>query len=64
MVSDGGITEGQATAKAVRSVTVPEDITLHQRERVWFRLTEDTMKDLNGQLEKTLPNVFREFLLS
>ncbi|MGF1612281.1 MAG: hypothetical protein ACFCUQ_23020 [Kiloniellales bacterium] len=64
VIGDTGLTEGTATVNAMRSVTVPEDITLHQRERVWFRLTEDVMKDLNAQLEKTLPNVLGQFLLS
>lgn len=64
VIGDTGATEGTAKVNAVRSVTVPEDITLHERERAWFRLTEDTMNDLNTQLEKTLPNVLGQFLLS
>jgi hypothetical protein len=64
IINDTGFTEGSASASAVRSVTVPENVTLHQRDRIWFRLTEDAMKDLNGQLEKTLSGVLGQFLLS
>lgn len=63
IISDEGLVEGRATAKAERSVTVPEDITLNERERVWFKLTEQTMSDLSAQLDKTLGEVFDRYLI-
>ena len=61
IVNSTGLVEATAMAMAERSITVPEDITLHDRERVWFRLTENIMQDLNGQLEETLPSVFARY---
>lgn len=61
IVGPAGAVEATATAMAERSITVPEDITLHDRERVWFRLTESIMQDLNGQLEETLTSVFARY---
>ena len=63
ILSDTGLVEGAATAKAERSVTVPENITLNERERVWFKLTERTMSDLSAQLDKTLVEVFDRYMI-
>ena len=39
------------TVRAERSQTVPEDITLNEREKLWFDLTEALMTDLDARLE-------------
>ncbi len=62
-VLDGRQVQGTAQAEASRSVTVPEDITLNERERVWYRLTEDTMKDLDKQLEETIRSAFFPYIM-
>jgi hypothetical protein len=49
-------------AKATRSQTVAADATLNDRERVWFGMTEATMKDLNAQLEKSIPLYMQAYL--
>ncbi|MFQ5972142.1 MAG: hypothetical protein ACE5Q3_07390 [Alphaproteobacteria bacterium] len=49
-----GKREGLATASARRSRTVAENITLNERERVWFELTEKLMRDLNVELERSI----------
>lgn len=49
-------------ARAIRSNTVAADATLNDRERLWFDMTEATMKDLNGQLEKSIPLYLRAYL--
>lgn len=47
---------GYAAAAAERSITVPEDATLAEREAIWFRLTESTMNDLDARLESAIRN--------
>ncbi len=44
----------RAKAEATRSITVPENITDQERKAVWHRLTEKTMRDLDGELEKAI----------
>jgi hypothetical protein len=50
-------------AEATRSITVPEDASVNEREQVWFRLTEKTMRDLDAELEKSINEVFAGYLL-
>lgn len=63
IIGDDGRIEGSLTAKAERSRSVPEDITLNERERVWFQMTEDLMKELDGQLEQTIKSTFFPFVV-
>ena len=58
VIDASGRLDGKATAKAERTITVAEDITLRERERIWFKLTENVMNDLGAQLEVTLSKVF------
>ena len=58
VIDAGGRMEGRATAKAERTITVAENISLRERERIWFKLTENVMNDLGAQLEVTLSKVF------
>lgn len=62
-VLDGRQVQGTASAEARRSITVPEDITLNERERVWYKLTKDTMNDLNDQLEATIKRAFFPYIV-
>jgi hypothetical protein len=62
-ILDGRQLQGSATAEARRSITVPEDITLKDREKVWYKLTEDTMNDLNDQLEQTIKTAFFPYIV-
>ena len=47
----GGVPMGQAEAKSTRFQTVEEGISLNQRERVWYRLVEDTVLDFSRSME-------------
>jgi hypothetical protein len=49
-------------SRAQRSRSVPEDITLNDREKVWFELTEALMNDLNASLERQIYDNFGNFL--
>lgn len=54
LVEDSGFTRSIVKAEAERSVTVPEDASLYEREQVWFKLAETVMNDLESELEKSL----------
>jgi len=45
---------GVAKANAERSRSVPENITLDARDKVWFSMTETLTNDLNAELEQVI----------
>ncbi|MGH6892942.1 MAG: hypothetical protein ACREEP_11840 [Dongiaceae bacterium] len=53
---------GIATASASRSQTVAEDMTLNQREAVWFQMTESAMRELDQKLEAAIRDKLRVFV--
>jgi hypothetical protein len=57
-----GYRDGFAKARAERTRTVPEDITLNERERVWFELTEGLMKDFDAEMSKNIRQHLARFL--
>lgn len=48
----GQTAETEVTVK--RSVTIPEDATFNEREKVWYQMTEKLMADLDTQLEAAI----------
>jgi hypothetical protein len=62
-ILDGRQIQGTAKAEARRSLTVPEDSSLKEREQVWYRLTEQTMRDLDQQLEQTIREAFFPYIV-
>lgn len=58
----GGLREGEASAWATRSRTVPEGITVNAREQVWFELVEAAMNDLNAELDRQIRANLARFL--
>ena len=50
----GGIRKGFASARVVRSRTVPEGISLNDREKMWFSLTEALMRNFNTEMENNI----------
>ena len=63
IIRDDGTTAGTANARVEHSVTVPEDSKLAEREKIWFKLVEDAMKELDAQLEKTIKTVFFQYVV-
>lgn len=63
IMDDTGRIEGTVTAEAERSITVDEKASLNEREKVWFKLTEDIMRDLDAQLEKTIKEILFKYVL-
>ena len=53
---------GIAEASARRSQTVAEDMTLNQREAVWFEMTESAMRELDQKLEAAIRDKLRVFV--
>lgn len=62
ILDPSGRVVASVNARALRSHTVAADATLNDRERLWFDMTEATMKDLNGQLEKSIPLYLQAYL--
>lgn len=58
IVDSFGNTLSTLNARTERSTTTAEDISLREREKIWFKLTEDVMRDLDQQLEPTIRRVF------
>lgn len=50
------------TGRASRSQTVSEGATVAERERVWFAITEDMMRQLNSELEQNIARYFGNYL--
>jgi hypothetical protein len=55
--------KGGVDARAERSITVPEDATLNERDQVLFELAEKLMNDFNAELEKNIRDNLSEFVV-
>ena len=53
---------GYVTASANRSQTVAEDMTLNEREAVWFQMTESAMRELDKKLEAAIKDKLKLFV--
>jgi hypothetical protein len=54
--------KGEASARATRKRTVPEDINLNDREAVWFDIMEQTMKTFDDTLEAQIRKNLSAFI--
>ncbi len=45
---------GFSAAKAFRSITTGEDMSLNDREKRWFEMTEKSMDDFNNEMESNI----------
>lgn len=59
---DRGFREGSASAISRRSATVPEGITINDREKEYFKLVEEMMADINRELERSVRQHLAKFL--
>jgi hypothetical protein len=57
-----GMQTGVVTAEARESATAPENMTLNQRERLWFEMTRRLMDRLNAELEQQIGAHLKGFL--
>lgn len=58
----GNFQSGFATAGVSRSRSVAEDITVNDREKVWFEMLEQAMNELNAELERQIRTNMTRFL--
>lgn len=58
----GGLATGFVEANAVRTQTIPEGITLAERDRVFYRMEEALAKDLDRELEAAVREKLGQFL--
>ncbi len=54
ILSSGGRELAAVSSRATRSRSVPENVTLAEREKIWFAITEAMMNDLNASLEEQI----------
>lgn len=50
------------SSEARRGRTVSEDLTLNEREKIWYELTEALMRDLDARLEQSVRQHLTKFL--
>lgn len=62
IIGPGGRQKAYVMSQATESRSVPEDITLADREKVWFRMTEAMMNNLNLSLERQIKQHFKAWL--
>ena len=60
---DRGWEEGSLITEVNRTVTVPEDSTLNEREQAWYAMTEKLLADLDRQLAQTIETTFHHYLV-
>lgn len=63
LVNRNGMQTGQISAEARESATAAEDLSLNDRERLWFEMTKRLMDRLNAELEKQIGAHLAGFLL-
>jgi len=63
-ISDGRGGRGEVKAEVSRSRTVAENISLNDRDRVWFEITDEMIKDLDKELDVAIRNFLQPFLLA
>ncbi len=54
VIDTGGVERGTATAQASRTITVREDVSLNERERIMFDLVDRLLADFNTQMEANI----------
>lgn len=62
IIGPGGRQLAYVTSQATQSRSVSEDITLAAREKIWFRITEAMMNNLNLSLERQIRQHFKSWL--
>lgn len=63
IIGPGGRQLASVSSRATRSRSVAENISLAQREKIWFTMLEAMMNDLNASLERQIRENFRPWLL-
>jgi hypothetical protein len=64
VVTNGGVAETFITAKAQRSRTLPEGLTLNERDKIYQEITEALVNDLNATIEQNVRQFLSKYLVS
>ena len=51
-------------AEVSRSRTVAENISLNDRDGIWFEITDEMIRDLDRELDAAIRNFLQPFLLA
>jgi len=51
ILDERGMPVAEVETTASRSRTTPEDVTLNQRDRIWFEMVDAMLSDLNAQFD-------------
>lgn len=62
-LDERNLPRAEIIARSKRSRSVREGITLNERDRVWFEMVEEMMRDLNDQLQGLIPEYMNQFLV-
>ena len=63
IINPQGVAERTATAEAASTRSVPEGITLNDRDKIWYEMTRDLMADLDRQIQRQVDATFAPFRL-
>ncbi|MDJ0944629.1 MAG: hypothetical protein QNJ30_14280 [Kiloniellales bacterium] len=58
---DRGWEEVNLVTEVNRTLTVSEDVTLNEREKAWYELTEKLMADMNERLDEGIEQNFQRY---
>ena len=50
-------------AEALRFRSVSENITLNERDKIWFAMSETLISDLYKELESSIPKFLGQYIL-
>ena len=60
--ADGSRRNATAIAQASRTQTAPEDVTINQREKIWFEMTEAMMREFDAAMAAEVQKNLSAFL--
>lgn len=62
VLDDHGVQDGFAKAEAIRTRTIPEDVTLNERDKIYFEVTVALMNDFNASQEQSIRQYLGRYL--
>lgn len=57
-----GVTVASSEAKSTRSQTTPEDVTLNQRDQVWYEISESLIKEIDARLTENIRTYMPDYI--
>lgn len=64
IIDNGGNVTSSVTAKAQRTRTIPEGLTLNERDQIYQEITEALINDLNATLEQNIRQYMARYMVS